>query len=255
MIETLFPLAPDILILLIAAAFVAGFIDAIAGGGGLITVPALLLAGLSPAAAIATNKVQSVFGSGSATLAFARAGMIEWHKMWVGIVCVAAGAMTGAYALQFIDAEHLRDFIPILLIGVALYFMFAPNLSDEPHHHVMSSTLHGLLIGSALGFYEGFFGPGFGSLLAMSYVALLGYGVRKATAHTKLLNFVGNASSLLIYIINDQALIKLGLIMAIGQLCGATLGARMAIKHGARLIKPLLVVMCCAMALKLLMSS
>lgn len=233
---------------------VAGFIDAIAGGGGLITVPALMLAGLPPAAAIATNKVQSVFGSGSATLAFARAGMIEWRKARVGIICVAISAMAGAYALQFFSAEFLSDFIPILLIAVALYFAFAPNLSDEPRRHLISVPVHGVLIGTGLGLYEGFFGPGFGSLLAMSYVALLGYGVKKATAQTKLLNFVANASSLVVFLIMGQALVKLGLIMAIGQFCGATLGAQVAIKHGAKIIRPLLVIMCCAMALKLLLS-
>lgn len=254
MIESFLPFSPDIIVLLIGTAAVAGFIDAIAGGGGLITVPALMLAGLPPATAIATNKVQSVFGSGSATLAFARAGMIEWRQTYVGIICVSIGAMAGATVLQYVSADFLRDFIPVLLIAVALYFALAPKLTDESRHHLMSHTTHNLLIGSSLGFYEGFFGPGFGSFLVVSYVVLRGCGIRKATAHTKLLNFVANASSLFIYLLAGQAMVKLGLIMAIGQLCGATLGAHVAIRHGSKVIRPLLVTMCCAMAAKLLLS-
>lgn len=254
LLENLHQFPPEILALLVCAAFIGGFIDSIAGGGGLITLPVLLLAGLPPATAIATNKVQAVFGSGSATYHFARAGMIEWRKARVGVFCVACGAMAGAYALQYIDAKFLSDLIPILLIAVALYFAFAPNLSDEPRHHRMSPATHGVVVGSSLGLYEGFFGPGFGSFMAMSYVALLGYGIRKATAHTKLLNFVSNAGSLFVFLLAGQALIKLGLIMAVGQFLGATLGAHVAIKHGVKVIRPLLVVMCCAMALKLLLT-
>jgi uncharacterized membrane protein YfcA len=244
----------EVLALLVCTAFIAGFVDSIAGGGGLLTIPALMLAGLPPTIAIATNKVQAVFGSGSATFAFGRAKMINWKEARIGFFCALAGSALGAYAIQLIDTDFLRNAIPFLLIALALYFALAPKLSDEPRRHLVSSTQHGIFAGGGIGFYEGLFGPGTGSFLAISYVTLLGYGLKKATAHSKLLNFAGNFSSLVVFLITGKALILLGLLMALGQICGATLGARSAIKHGAKLIRPLLVIMCCAMALKLLLS-
>jgi uncharacterized membrane protein YfcA len=244
----------EILALLVGIAFIAGFIDSIAGGGGLLTIPALLLAGLNPAQAIATNKVQAVFGSGSATFAFARAKMIDWKEARTGFFCSAIAAALGAYLISQVNPDFLRSIIPFMLIALALYFAFAPNLSDEPRRHLVSAKQHGLGAGSAIGFYDGIFGPGTGSFFAVSFVTLLGYGIKKATAHTKLFNFASNLGSLAVFLFMGKALIFLGLLMALGQICGATLGARSAIKHGAKLIRPLLVVMCCAMALKLLLT-
>lgn len=252
--ENLFNLPLEILALLVCAAFIAGFIDSIAGGGGLITVPALLLAGLPPATAIATNKVQAVFGSGSATYHFARAKMIDWRDARTGFYGALLGSGSGAFVIQFIDAGFLNDLMPVLLILVAFYFAFAPNLNDEPRKQLMSANYHGATVGTGIGFYDGIFGPGTGSFLAASYVTLLGYGIRKATAHAKLLNFASNAGSLVVFLFGGKIMIALGLLMACGQFLGATLGARTAIKHGGRVIRPLLVIMCCAMAVKLLLS-
>jgi uncharacterized membrane protein YfcA len=244
----------EILALLVCTAFIAGFIDSIAGGGGLLTIPSFLLAGLNPAQAIATNKVQAVFGSGSATYAFARVRMINWKEARIGFFCSLGASALGAYVLSHINPDFLRSVIPFLLIALALYFAFAPNLNDEPRRHLISAKQHGLSAGSLIGFYDGIFGPGTGSFFAMSFVTLLGYGIKKATAHTKLLNFASNLGSLAVFLYMGKAMILLGLIMAVGQFCGATLGAHAAIRHGAKLIRPLLVIMCCAMAVKLLLS-
>jgi uncharacterized membrane protein YfcA len=249
-IETL---PAEVLALLACIGFIAGFVDSIAGGGGLLTIPALLLAGLNPAQALATNKVQSVFGSGSATFAFARAKMINWKEAKIGFFCSLFASALGTYAVLHIKPDFLRSIIPFVLVALALYFAFSPSLSDEPRRHLISVKQHGLFAGSSIGFYDGIFGPGTGSFFAVSFVTLLGYGIKKATAHTKLFNLASNLGSLAVFLFTGKALIMAGLLMAVGQVCGATLGARSAIKHGAKLIRPLLVVMCCAMAFRLLL--
>ncbi len=249
--DILIPLPAEIVALLVCVAFVAGFVDSIAGGGGLLTIPAFLLVGLTPTQALATNKVQAVFGSGSATFAFARAKMIDWKQARIGFICSALGAAAGAYLIQKVNPDFLRDIIPFLLVALALYFALSPKLSDEPRRHLISAKQHGIGAGSVIGFYDGIFGPGTGSFFAISFVTLLGYGIRKATAHTKLFNFASNFGSLIVFLLTGKALIALGLLMGAGQICGATLGARSAIKHGAKIIRPLLVVMSTAMALRL----
>ena len=245
-------LTPETIALLVLAAFVAGFIDAIAGGGGLITIPAFLLAGLNPAQALATNKLQAVFGSGSATVQFARAKMINWREAWPGFLCAFVAAACGALLITHISADFLRTIIPYVLVALALYFALAPKLTDETRHHIITPHQHGVAAGSVIGFYDGLFGPGTGSFFVMSLITLVGYGVRKATAHTKLFNFGSNLGSLIVFLFAGKTLIALGLMMALGQVCGGTLGSRTAIKHGAKIIRPLLVVVCSALALRLI---
>ncbi len=247
-------LTPSLIALLVLAAFVAGFVDAIAGGGGLITIPAFLLAGLNPAQALATNKLQAVFGSGSATLQFARVKMINWREAWPGFCCAFGAAACGALLVTHISAEFLRHVIPYVLVALALYFALAPKMSDETRHHIITPHQHGVGAGTVIGFYDGLFGPGTGSFFVVSLITLVGYGVRKATAHTKLFNFGSNLGSLVVFLFAGKTLIALGLMMVAGQVCGATLGSRSAIKHGAKIIRPLLVVVCAALALRLILS-
>ena len=151
-----------LLALLAAAGFVSGFVDAIAGGGGLITLPALALAGLDPVAAVATNKLGSSFGSGSSTLAFARAGKIDARTMAAPAFAALIGSAFGALALPYAPRQTLADALPFVLIAVALYFAFAPPLDESLRHARMSSRLYALTLAPAIGFYDGVFGPGAG---------------------------------------------------------------------------------------------
>ena len=252
---TLFEVAGEIAALLICVAFVAGFVDAIAGGGGLITVPVLLLAGLSPAQALATNKLQGCFGSGTAALTYARAGHVNLREQGgMAAVAVAASALGAVIALA-VPADVLRAVMPVILIAVALYFALKPGLGDAPRVPRLAPVVFGATLVPVVALYDGFLGPGAGSFYMVGFVLLAGKGMLQATAHTKFLNFASNFGSLIVFAFGGHILWALGLAMAAAQVGGAALGARLAIKVGAGLIRPLLVVVCLALASRLLWQS
>ncbi|KAB2862015.1 MAG: TSUP family transporter [Bauldia sp.] len=242
----------DILLLLALAGFVAGFIDSIAGGGGLITVPALLLAGLTPVEALGTNKLQSVFGSGSATYAYASAGLVNVRHQLPSAALAFLGSIAGAVLATILPGEWLRAALPPMLVVIALYFAFKPDMGDVDRARRLSPFLFGVTVVPVIGFYDGIFGPGTGSFFMLAFVTLAGYGVLKATAHTKLLNFSSNLGSLIFFSAVGVVSWKVGLVMGAAQFLGARFGARLAMKNGARLIKPLLVVTCVVLAIRLL---
>lgn len=239
-------------LILMFTGFIAGFIDAIAGGGGLITVPVLLAAGLSPVEAIATNKLQASFGTFSATRYFVRKKIVDLSTMKVAIIWTFIGAASGALIVQTIDPSFLAKLMPILLIMIAAYFLFAPNLDETQKPERLKPTLFGMLIGGSIGFYDGFFGPGTGTFFTVAYVLLAGHGLLQATAHTKVLNFTSNIASLLFFAIGGHIMWFAGAIMAVGQIIGGQLGARMAVNKGHKLIKPLIVGITVALSAKLL---
>lgn len=238
--------------LLFGIALVAGGIDAMAGGGGLITVPALLWVGLSPVEALATNKAQAVFGSFAATARFLRARAIDLRAAALAVLCTFIGAALGAVAVQVLARDLLAGLVPLLLIGFALYFLFSPRVSDLDSRRRIGDVLFALTVGSAVGFYDGFFGPGTGTFFAIGYVALLGYNLRRATAHAKLLNFTSNLAALLFFILGGQVVWAIGLAMAAGQFIGGWLGAHLVLAHGARLVRPALVAASLAVSVHLL---
>ena len=242
-------LAPEIIALLCLAAVAAGFVDAIAGGGGLITVPALLAAGVPPVAAIATNKVQASFGTASATWSYWRAGRIGILKWPLAATLVGAGL--GAFAVTVVDTRWLMVLLPVLLIAIALYFLFGPKASDEDVHARLTPLAYSAVAGG-IGFYDGFFGPGTGSFFALSLVTLMGMGLTRATAHTKALNLMSNVISVVVLAAGGHVLWLLGGCMAVGQVIGGRLGAHSAMRFGPRLIRPLLVVISLGMVAKLL---
>ena len=248
----MFEVALSLALLLILAAFVAGVIDSIAGGGGLVTVPALLLAGASPVEALATNKLQGSFGAGTAMLAYARAGHVRpQDQLGMAAISAIAGA-GGALVAHLIPAEVLRIIMPIVLIAVAAFFALKPGLSDDQRAARIPPPVFAVTLVPLVAAYDGFFGPGTGSFFMLGFVMLAGYGILKATAHTKMLNFASNVGSLLVFIPTGATWWAVGLAMAAAQVAGATLGARLAMRIGAGLIKPLLVVVSTAMALRLL---
>ncbi|NEV62862.1 TSUP family transporter [Thiorhodococcus minor] len=246
---------PDLLqtaLLLLPVGLLAGLIDAMAGGGGLLSIPALLWAGLTPVQALATNKAQAVFGSGMATLQFMRRGHLERRGIALAIACTFAGSAAGAILVQQIDSAFLERLIPVLLIAFAVYFWLSPRVSDLDSHQRIGGTAFALCIGLSVGFYDGFFGPGTGTFFAMSYVALLGYNLRRATAHTKALNFTSNLAALLFFLAGGHILWPIAAAMAIGQLAGAWIGAHMVMRHGAALVRPVLVISSILVSAKLL---
>ena len=241
----------DVLAWLALAAFIAGTIDAMAGGGGLIAIPALLAAGVPPVQALATNKVQSSFGTGSAVLAFARQGRIDFRRFLWPAVAAFIGSVGGALTLQVVDPSLLMGLVPVLLVAIAAYFLFGPKASEADTRARLGHAAL-VTIAFAIGFYDGFFGPGTGSFMATALVALFGMGLISATAHTKLLNLASNLAALATLMIGGYVLWKVGLVMAVASVAGGQLGARLAVRVGGRAIRPLLVVMSLALTARLL---
>lgn len=230
----------DVIAALMAVAFVAGVIDAMAGGGGLLTIPALMAAGVPPVAAIATNKLQSSFGTASAVYAFARKGRIDFRRFRWPALAAFAGSAVGAWVLQRLDPSFLEGFIPVLLLLMVVYFLVAPKASEEDRHSRLGKVSL-IVIVTLIGFYDGFFGPGTGSFLTTVLVALFGMGLVSATAHTKLLNLASNVAALITLVIGGQVLWMIGLVMAVASVAGGQVGACLAMRVGGRMIRPVLV--------------
>lgn len=247
-----FEVAADILVFLMLAAFVAGFIDSIAGGGGLITVPALMIAGVPPVAALATNKVQGLFGAGMAAITYARAGHVDLRRQLVPALISFTGAVLGAVCATYLPVELIKLGLPILLIAVALFFALKPGLDDVDKVQRMSPVFFMVTFVPVIGFYDGILGPGTGAFFMLGFVAMAGYGILKATAHTKLLNFASNVGGMVAFAIVAKPLWVTGLAMGAAQMAGAYVGSKLAMRVGARVIKPVLVVSASAMALKLI---
>jgi uncharacterized membrane protein YfcA len=245
-------LDPLVLFALGGAGLLAGFVDAIAGGGGLIALPALLAAGVPPVTALGTNKVQSVVGTGIAAITYWRRGFVSLRALALAIACTLAAAFAGAYVVKQIDVSLLQVLVPILLILIALYFLFAPRLSDEDRHARLQFAIFVPVMCAAIGFYDGIFGPGTGSFLTIGFVALFGLGVTRAAGHTKVLNLASNLGALALFIPSGDVLWPAAVAMALGQVAGGYLGALTGIRFGAKIIRPLVVAISVALAIKLL---
>nr|WP_281502745.1 TSUP family transporter [Aliiroseovarius sp. F47248L] len=242
----------EITVLLLTAAFVAGFVDAIAGGGGLITLPALLLAGVPPVTALATNKVQGLFGAGMAAITYARAGHVNLQRQLKSAALSFVAALFGALSVNALPTDLIRWILPVLLVAIALFFALKPGLDDTDRHQRLSPAVFSLTFVPLIGFYDGLLGPGTGAFFMLAFVAMAGHGILRATAHTKLLNFASNVGGLAGFLIVLSPLWAIGLAMGAAQIAGAYLGSNLASRNGARLIKPLLVIASTAMALKLI---
>jgi uncharacterized membrane protein YfcA len=244
---------PEILLpLLFGTAFIAGLIDSIAGGGGLITVPVLLGIGLPPQVSLGTNKLQASFGSGSAMLHFVRAGTVRLSDCWSGILWTAAGAALGVWAVQLLDATLLKLLIPLLLAAIAVYTLLSPRLGAEDSHARLKSGTFYLLFGLSIGFYDGFFGPGTGSFWTMALMMLLGYSMMRATATTKVMNFTSNFVALIFFLCAGQVHFVEGLIMGAGQFLGARVGSKLVITRGTAFIRPVFITMVLALVGRLI---
>lgn len=241
-------------LLLLAAGLSAGFIDAVAGGGGLITVPALLWAGLPVQTALGTNKMQSSCGTVIAVWSYARAGLIRWREFRLGLaVAVAfAFAMLGAHAVTLVGNELLKRIVPWMLLAIAVYAAISPRLGFHQSPRRMSFAVFGGLLGAVLGFYDGFFGPGTGSFWTVACLTLLGLSLPQATGYTKMVNLASNVASLIIFILAAKVRFDVAAVMIAGQLIGARLGSGLAIRHGAPFIRVIFLAVVFAMTAKLL---
>lgn len=242
----------ETLAFLLVAAFFAGFVDSIAGGGGLITLPALLLGGATPLQALSTNKVQGMFGAGAAALTYARGGHVDLTRQLLPASLSFLAAVCGALLISVLPSQFIRWFLPILLIGVAVFFWRNTSLDDSDRHQRISSGAFIWVVVPLIGAYDGFLGPGTGSFFMLAFVTLMGRGILKATAHTKLLNFASNVGGLVGFMMVASPWWITGLAMGGAQILGARIGAGLALRRGASVIKPLLVLTTSAMAAKLI---
>lgn len=225
------------MLLLAVGGLCAGFVDSIAGGGGMIALPVLLTAGLPPHLALGTNKLQSSFGSFTATVNYARKGLVRPQEMIWGIVATALGAVLGTLAIQRVSATVLSGIIPVMLVIVFLYTLFSPDLGYSDTAARLQKNLFYLAMGLLLGFYDGFFGPGTGSFWALAFVLLMGFNLKKATAHTKITNFTSNIVALIFFLLGGKVVFTAGITMGIGQVAGAYLGSRLVILRGVGLVR------------------
>ncbi|WP_312229969.1 sulfite exporter TauE/SafE family protein [Pseudescherichia sp.] len=251
----LFLVSPLLLAVLFFVALLAGFIDALAGGGGLLTVPALLAAGMTPAQALATNKLQACGGSISSTIYFLRRGVVKLGDQKLNILMTFIGSTTGALLVQHVQSDILRQILPLLVIGIGLYFLLMPKLGEEDRQRRLYGLPFALVAGGCVGFYDGFFGPGAGSFYALAFVTLCGYNLAKSTAHAKVLNATSNIGGLLLFIIGGKVVWATGFVMLAGQFIGARLGSRLVLSKGQKLIRPMIVIVSAVMSAKLLFDS
>ncbi len=247
--------SPLVLATLFLVALLAGFIDALAGGGGLLTVPALMAAGMTPAQALATNKLQACGGSLSASLYFIRQGVVNLREQTLNIVMTFLGSTAGALLVQHVKADILRQVLPLLIICIGLYFLLTPRLGEVDRQRRLYGLPFALIAGGCVGFYDGFFGPGAGSFYALAFVTLCGYNLAKSTAHAKVLNATSNVGGLLLFILGGKVIWGTGAVMMIGQFCGARMGSRLVLSKGQRLIRPMIVIVSAVMSAKLLFDS
>jgi len=245
-------LSQETIAFLMAAALMAGLIDSMAGGGGLISLPALMAAGVPPVGAVATNKLQSSLGTFGACIAYARAGHMDLKTYRWPVIAAFAGSVGGAWLVQRIDPSILAGLMPALLIAIAAYFTFSPKVGEMDRHQRVGIAALSLLIGG-IGFYDGFFGPGAGAFYTTVFLALGGLSLLRATAQTKAANFASNLAGLLTMMAGGHVLWIAGLAMAVANIAGAQIGARLAMRFGSRLIRPLLIVMSLALTAKMLL--
>lgn len=226
---------------LTCVAVLSGFIDSVAGGGGLVMIPVLLSTPLPPHVVLGTNKIQSTCGTTMATWRYHKAGLFSFRKSAPTAAVVFAAAMAGSLAIQRLSGDVLKLVVPALLIAVALYTLLSRRMSDEDRHGHLSERGY-MPVSAGIGFYDGFFGPGAGQFFATSLVGLRGLGLTRATGLTKFLNVTSNMASVIVFTSGGQAMWSLGLCMGAGAMTGAWIGSHYATKFGARVIRPLLVV-------------
>lgn len=240
-------LAPEIMLLLFLVALIAGCVDTLAGGGGLIVLPALILAGLPPLQALGTNKLQGSMGTFTATLMMLKHRRVRWSAVRRLMLTAFAGAATGSIVVQFIDTGFLRFVIPLVLVFIGIYFLFAGKLLETHTHARVREPVYRNMVVPAIGGYDGMFGPGTGSFFALSGVALQGRTLLEATAVAKTLNFATNIASLCVFFIAGQIAWKVGLVMMAGQAAGAWLGSHALFRINPQYLRIAIVVICMAM--------
>lgn len=234
---------PGTMLFLVIAAFIASFIDSTVGGGGLISTPSLLATGMPVSFALGTNKVAAMMGSFTSVVAFWRAGKVQKRVVFYLMPLSFIGSALGAYVVYLLPAEIMRNIIVVLLVAVAAYTYRRKDWGDVANIKKFGTIVLLLTAAAAfaLGFYDGFFGPGTGSFLIFGFL-FLGYDFVTAAGNAKALNFASGAGALVSFVISGTIYWVYGLAMGVSMVFGAIFGSRMAIRHGANYVRPLYLV-------------
>jgi uncharacterized membrane protein YfcA len=245
----------DPLVLLCGAAFVAGFVDAIAGGGGLIQLPACLILypNLPVIAVIGTNKMGSLFGTTAAVGRFARSVKLDWNVIGPAAVVAFFLSMLGSRCAAALNPNVLRPVVFGLLILAAIYVYFVKDigLSHRPTHTRVQGRWLGMLVGAVLGFYDGFFGPGTGSFLILIFTSLFGFEFLVASGSAKVINCATNLASVIFFVATGHVIYRLGLPMAACNIAGSMAGSHLAILKGSRFVRIFFLLIVIALIAKL----
>lgn len=242
------------LLILCPAGFLAAMVDSIAGGGGLIAVPAYLMAGVPPHLTLGTNKFASTAASFTSSLKFARSGKVNADLLKYLAPLTLIGAALGVTSVLKVSQGFLSTLVLILILCVGLYTVFSKTIGLEDNFKGLTkkNISLGIVLALLLGFYDGFFGPGAGSFLIFGLISIFGFDFVKASGNAKALNFVSNITSMVLFAIHGQVNYKLAVPVAICMIFGARIGTVMALKKGAKLIKPIFIVMSLGVAIKML---
>ena len=243
----------DLLVLGTAALF-AGLIDAVVGGGGLIQIPALFstLPGVAPATLLGTSKLAGVWGTGVAAISYARRVRITWTTAAPAAVAAFGFAFLGAFTVTRIPPDFLRQLLPFILAAVAVYTFMRKDFGTlhKPTHVGMREKALAIATGSAIGFYDGFFGPGTGSFLVFMFVRFFGFDFLGASAVAKVVNVACNIAALLWFGYSGHLLWQIGLVMAVCNIVGSLIGTRLAIRHGSAFVRKVFLFVVCALIVK-----
>ena len=237
---------------LAASGFAAGFFDSIVGGSGVITLPALLWAGLPPHQALGTNKLASAFASSTGSAAYLRSGHLDRRFLAWLIPFAFIGALAGAQTVLRIEQTYLKWIIFAVIVVIAGLTATRRRLGDENRFPGVSAATvaPGAAIALLLGFYDGFIGPGTGSFLLFAFLSVFRFDFITAAGNGRVLNFTSNAAALLLFALRGKVAYPAGLPMALGMMAGARLGSRLAIRRGAPFIRPLFVLVSLALAVR-----
>lgn len=242
------------IVLLVMFAFIAGFIDSIVGGGGLIQLPVLLI--LFPNTALpflfGTNKIAALAGTSIATYKYARQIKFDFRLLLAIAACCFISSFLGAKLISHINSSSLKPFILVILIIIAVYTFFKKSLGSAETKNLpfAKQLLYGSLIGLVVGFYDGFFGPGTGSFFVLGFVVILGFDFLKASAYAKVVNCITNISALIVFIKEGYYILPLAVLMAVFNIAGSYIGSHLALKKGNEFVRIIFLVIVTIMICK-----
>lgn len=233
--------------------FIAAFVDAIAGGGGILSLPAFFMTGMSSHQVLGTNKFCATAGSLTSSIKFTKEKKVDFHILKYLIPFTFVGAFIGVTAVSHIPSDFLKPLILIMIIFIGIYTIFSKNIGIEEKQVDLSKSkiIIGIIFAFSLGFYDGFFGPGTGSFLVFGFIKIFGRDFTKATGDAKVLNFTSNICSFVLFAVKGQIVYSYAIPVAVFMVLGSHFGSKLAIKNGAKFIKPIFITMSLAVAVKL----